>query len=161
MYCNISDTLTFSNAAVVLYNERQLSSRTLATQASRTWTETEKLEVVGGKSVATGRPWSSAVDRSTLRPQPRGRRGRRAWNGDMIMHYTAGCTAGWVNWAQKAQSSAALQRSSQDAYEVIRLTRIKAAAWTVDDVARLTEFLKRILIYFLPPVAYNSDDDKN
>jgi len=69
----------------------------------------------------------------------------------MIMHYTAGCTAGWVNWAQKAQSSAALQRSSQDAYEVIRLTRIKAAAWTVDDVARLTEFLKRILIYFFTP----------
>jgi len=69
----------------------------------------------------------------------------------MIMHYTAGCTAGWVNWAQKAQSGAALQRSSQDAYEVIRLTRIKAAAWTVDDVARLTEFKKKFLFIFFTP----------
>ena len=32
---------------------------------------------------------------------------------------------------------AALERSSQDAYDVIRLTHSKAAVWTVDDVARL------------------------
>ena len=31
---------------------------------------------------------------------------------------------------------------------VIMLTRSKAAVWTVDDVARLIDFLNRILIYF-------------
>ena len=51
------------------------------------------------------------------------------------------------------------ERSSQDAYDVIRLTRSKAAVWTVDDVARLIEFFsKRILIYlFLPSKAYDPD----
>jgi len=44
-------------------------------------------------------------------------------------------------------SQTALERSSQDAYDVIRLARSKAAVWTVDDVARLIDFLKRILIY--------------
>jgi len=58
---------------------------------------------------------------------------------------TAGCTTGWVNYANEP-SQAALERSSQDAYDVIRLTRSKAAVWTVDDVARLMEILK-ILIY--------------
>ena len=37
------------------------------------------------------------------------------------------------------RSQAALERSSQDACDVIRLTRSKAAVWTVDDVARLVE----------------------
>jgi len=59
---------------------------------------------------------------------------------------TAGCTTGWVNYANEP-SQAALERSSQDADDVIRLTRSKAAVWTVDDVARSTEFKKRILIY--------------
>ena len=59
---------------------------------------------------------------------------------------TAGCTTGWVNYANE-RSQAALERSSQDAYDVIRLTRSKAAVWTVDDVARLIKFLKRILMY--------------
>ena len=36
-------------------------------------------------------------------------------------------------------SQAALQRSNQDAYNVIRLTRSKAAVWTEDDVERLIE----------------------
>jgi len=36
-------------------------------------------------------------------------------------------------------SQAALERSNQDAYDVIRLTRTKAAVWTVDNVARLVE----------------------
>ena len=36
-------------------------------------------------------------------------------------------------------SQVALERSSQDAYDVINLTRSKAAVLTVDDVARLTE----------------------
>jgi len=44
-------------------------------------------------------------------------------------------------------SQAALERSSQDDYDVIRLARSKAAVWTVDDVARLIKFLKRILMY--------------
>jgi len=34
-------------------------------------------------------------------------------------------------------SQAAIERFSQDAYDVIRLTRSKATVWTVDDVARL------------------------
>jgi len=60
-------------------------------------------------------------------------------------HFTAGCTTGcatgWVNYANEP-SPAALERSSQDAYDVIRLTRSKAAAWTVDDVARLFDLKK-------------------
>jgi len=44
------------------------------------------------------------------------------------------CTTGWVNYANEP-SQAALERSSQDAYDVIMLTRSKAAVWTVDDVA--------------------------
>jgi len=64
--------------------------------------------------------------------------------------YTTGSavvyTTGWVNYANE-RSQAALERSSQDAYDVIRLARSKAAVWTVDDVARLIDFLKRILIY--------------
>jgi len=46
-----------------------------------------------------------------------------------------------MNYANDT-SQAALERSSQDAYDVIRLTRSKAAVWTVDDVARLIEFKK-------------------
>jgi len=51
---------------------------------------------------------------------------------------TAGCTTGRVNYANEL-SQAALEQSNQDAYDVIRLTRSKAAVWTVDDVARLIE----------------------
>jgi len=47
-----------------------------------------------------------------------------------------------VNYANEP-SQAALERSSQDAYGVIWLTRSKAAVWTVDDVARLIEILKK------------------
>jgi len=43
-----------------------------------------------------------------------------------------------VNYANE-RSQAALERSSLDAYDVIRLTRSKAAVWAVDDVARLVE----------------------
>jgi len=46
-----------------------------------------------------------------------------------------------VNYANE-RSQAALERSSQDAYGIIRLTRSKAAVWTVDDVARLIELKK-------------------
>ena len=71
---------------------------------------------------------------------------------------TAGCTIGWVNYANES-SQAALERSSQDAHEVIRLTRSKVAVWTVDDMARLIDLKKNsylfiyLLIYFLPSVA--------
>jgi len=67
-----------------------------------------------------------------------------------------------VNYANEP-SQAALERSSQDAYDVIWLTRSKAAVWTVDDVARLMEIKKRILIFiyffpiFLPSVAYDPE----
>ena len=37
------------------------------------------------------------------------------------LHFTAGCTTGWVNYVNE-RSQAALERSSQDAYDVIRLT---------------------------------------
>ena len=71
---------------------------------------------------------------------------------------TAGCTTGWVNYANE-RSQAALERSSQDAYDVIRLTRSKAAVWTVDDVTRLIDFLKFLFIYlFLPAVALAYDE---
>jgi len=70
----------------------------------------------------------------------------------LCLHVTAGCTAGWVNYANEP-SQAALQRSSQDAYDVIRLTRSKAAVWTVDDVARLIE-LKKNSCLFLSSLAY-------
>jgi len=46
-----------------------------------------------------------------------------------------------VNYANEP-SQAALERSSQDAHDVIRLTRSRAAVWTVDDVARLIQFKK-------------------
>jgi len=45
-------------------------------------------------------------------------------------------------------SQAALERASQDACDVIRLTRSKAAVWTVDDVARLIEIFKEFLLIF-------------
>jgi len=62
-----------------------------------------------------------------------------------------------VNYANE-HSQAALERSSQDAYDVIRLTRSKAAVWTVDDMARLIEILKNLLIYlFLPSIAYDPE----
>ena len=75
---------------------------------------------------------------------------------------TTGYTTGWVNYANEL-SQAALERSSLDAYDVIKLTCSKAAAWTVDDVARSIDYLKEFLfIYlFLPSVAYDPEDDKN
>jgi len=67
---------------------------------------------------------------------------RALWAGretaTRCLHFTAGCTTGWVNYANEP-SQAALERSSQDAYDIIRLTRSKAAVWTVDDVASLIE----------------------
>jgi len=38
-------------------------------------------------------------------------------------------------------SQAALERSNQDAFDVIRLTRSKAAAWTAFDRIKKKEFL--------------------
>ena len=72
------------------------------------------------------------------------------------LHFTAGCTTGWVNYANEP-SQAALEWSSQDTCDVIRLTRSKAAVWTVDDVARLMEiFWKALFIdLFLPSAAYD------
>jgi len=71
---------------------------------------------------------------------------------------TVGSTTGWVNYADES-SQAALERSSQDAYDIIRLTRSKAAVWTVDDVARLIDLKKEFLfIYlFLHSVACNPE----
>jgi len=54
-----------------------------------------------------------------------------------------------MNYANEL-SQAALERSSQDAYDVIRLTSSKAAVWTVDDVALLIDISKKFsLINFL------------
>jgi len=52
-----------------------------------------------------------------------------------------------VNYANEP-SQAALERSSQDAYDVIRLTRSKAAVSTVDDVARLIDLKFFIYLFF-------------
>ena len=78
------------------------------------------------------------------------------------LYYTAGCTTGctaayiygWIKYANES-SQAALERSSQDAYGVIRLTRSKAAVWTVDDVARLIAIKKNsyLFLYFLSSIA--------
>jgi len=62
-----------------------------------------------------------------------------------------------VNCA-KERSQAALERSSQDAYGVIRLTRSKAAVWTVDDVARFYRNLKKNSYLFLPSIAYDPEE---
>jgi len=59
-----------------------------------------------------------------LLPQTRDR-----WLVGGCLHFTAGCTTGWVNYANEP---------SQD-YDVIRLTRSKTAVWTVDDMARSIE----------------------
>jgi len=46
-------------------------------------------------------------------------------------------------WAQPSGAWAV----QPDAYDVIRLTRSKAAVWTVDDVARLIEIFEFLFIY--------------
>jgi len=51
-----------------------------------------------------------------------------------------------VSYANES-SQAALERSSQDAYDVIRLTRSKATAWTVDDVAHLIDLKKSYYLF--------------
>jgi len=46
------------------------------------------------------------------------------------------------------------------AYDIIRMTRSKAAVWTVDDVARLIDLKKKefLFIYLLlPSAAYDPD----
>jgi len=54
-----------------------------------------------------------------------------------------------VNYANE-RSQAALERSSLDAYDAI--TRIKAAdVWTVDDVVRLIEIVKKNSYLFILP----------
>ena len=70
---------------------------------------------------------------------------------------------GWMNYANEL-SQAALERSSQDAYltsyDVIWLTRSKAAVWTVDNVVHLIEIKKKnssFFIYFLSSVAYDPE----
>jgi len=52
-----------------------------------------------------------------------------------------------VNYANE-RSQTALEPASQDAFDVIRLTRSKAAVWTVDDVARLVKFFLKKNSYF-------------
>jgi len=54
------------------------------------------------------------------------------------LHFRAGCTTGWVNYANEL-SQAALERSSQVRTLMTSLRRSKAAVWTVDDEARLIE----------------------
>ena len=76
----------------------------------------------------------------------------RLYTVTRCLHFTAGCTTGWANYANE-RSQAALERSSQDAYDVIRLTRSKAAVWTVDYVARLIEIFEKNFYLFLSSVA--------
>jgi len=53
-----------------------------------------------------------------------------------------------VNYANEL-SQAALERSSQDADDVMRLTRSKAAVWTVDDVQRRNLIEIKKIIFFI------------
>jgi len=56
----------------------------------------------------------------------------------------------WLGELYKNEpSQAALERSSQDAYDVIRLARSKAAVWTVDDLAHLIEIRKKLFLFIL------------
>jgi len=72
-------------------------------------------------------------------------------NQTSLIHI-AGCTTSWMNYANEP-SQAALERSSQDVYGVISLTPNKAAVRTVT----LLIELKKIFVYFLTPVAYDSE----
>jgi len=71
-----------------------------------------------------------------------------------------------VNYANE-RSQAALERSSQDAYDIIRLTCSKATVWTLDDVAHLIKILKKeflfiyLFVYFYPRYHMIRRDDKN
>jgi len=67
---------------------------------------------------------------------------------------TAHCTTSWVNYANE-HSQAVHEWSSREAYDVIRLMCSKVAVWTVNNVARLIKFLKKISYLFLPFVAYD------
>ena len=49
-----------------------------------------------------------------------------------------------------------LERSSQDADDVIRLTRSKAAVWTVDDVARFIDIKNNSYLFIYYPRYYPS-----
>ena len=70
---------------------------------------------------------------------------------------TVGCTTGWVSYVNEP-SQAALEWSSQDVYDVIRLTRSKVAVWTVDVVARLIEILgKNSYLFILRSAAYDPE----
>jgi len=53
-----------------------------------------------------------------------------------------------MNYANEP-SQAALERSSQDACDVIRLTRSKAAVWDSRHVARLIELKKNFIYLFI------------
>jgi len=55
-------------------------------------------------------------------------------------------TTGWANYTNDS-SQTALEQSSQDACDVNRLTRSKAAVWTVDDLAHLIEISLRELLF--------------
>ena len=57
----------------------------------------------------------------------------------------AGCSTGWVNYANE-RSQAALERSSQNAYDVTRLTCSKVAVWTVDSLVCFIKILKKELL---------------
>jgi len=65
---------------------------------------------------------------------------------DCTTSCATGCTTGWANYTNDS-SQTALERSSQDAYDVNRLTRSKAAVWTVDDLAHLIEISLRELFF--------------
>jgi len=49
------------------------------------------------------------------------------------------------------RSQAATERSSQDAYDAIRLTHSKAAVWTTDDVVHWIHFFKKTPYLFFTP----------
>ena len=65
------------------------------------------------------------------------------------LYSRGGCTTGWVNYANES-SQAALERSIQYVYDVIRLTRSKAAVWTVRcDAFNQNMFIKILTYLFI------------
>jgi len=60
-----------------------------------------------------------------------------------------------VNYANEP-GQAALERSSQDADDVVRLTRSKAAVWTVDDAARFIDIKNNSYLFIHYPRYYPS-----
>ena len=71
------------------------------------------------------------------------------------LHFTTGCTTGWVNYANEP-SQAARERSSQDAYDAQQVGSVDSRPRGAFD-RNCKKKNSYLLIYFLPSVAYVPD----